>query len=229
MEIYTDGTYMQRNQSWHQEDSPWKAQQIARIISDNGVNFNEVCEIGCGAGNILKCLYDSHVIVSGDGYDVSSQAIDLCKSKEHVSLKFFCGDFLEDFSSTYDLAIVADVFEHVEDYLGFLRKLRPRAAHKVFHIPLDLSVQTVLRGTPLKRVREIVGHLHYFTCETALESLRHVGYEIIDWRYTSSGLDLPNRSFMQRLAQWPRWLCYKISPEWTVRVLGGYSLLVLGK
>ena len=76
-----------------------------------------------------------------------------------------------------------DVFEHVEDYFGFLRKLREKAEYKIFHIPLDLSVQTVLRSSPIIKGRKSVGHIHYFTKETALETLKDTGYEIIDYFY----------------------------------------------
>ena len=42
-----------------------------------------------------------------------------------------------------ETALLMDtVLEHLEDYFGFLRKLKTRATYKVFHIPLDLSVQT---------------------------------------------------------------------------------------
>jgi hypothetical protein len=30
--IYQDGTYLENNSSWHEEDSPFKAGQIKRII-----------------------------------------------------------------------------------------------------------------------------------------------------------------------------------------------------
>ena len=45
----------------------------------------------------------------------------------------------------FDLLLMLDVFEHVEDYIGLLRAVRSKAKQKLFHIPLDLSVQSVLR------------------------------------------------------------------------------------
>jgi hypothetical protein len=121
------------------------------------------------------------------------------------------------------------VFEHVEDYLGFLRQMRPIAEFKVFHIPLDLSVQTVLRGAPLRRVREIVGHLHYFTKETALASLVHAGYSVMDFRYTAHALELPNRGWKAAVGRWPRKALSALNPDLNVRIMGGYSLLVLAQ
>ncbi len=62
-----------------------------------------------------------------------------------------------------------DVFEHVEDYFGFLRKIK--GEYKIFHIPLDLSMQTVLRATPIIANRKTLGNVHYFTKEIAIEAL----------------------------------------------------------
>ena len=56
-----------------------------------------------------------------------------------------------------------DVIEHVEDYFSFLRDIRTKSSYKLFHIPLEVSVQGVLRGKIFLRNRDLYGHLHYFT------------------------------------------------------------------
>ena len=125
--------------------------------------------------------------------------------------------------------MAVDVFEHIEDYFHFLRRLKTKGKHFIFHIPLDLSVQTVLRSHPIIRARKSVGHIHYFTKETALEVLKDTGYEIIDVFYTAGALELPNRGWRMKLLSIPRRLAFAVNKDWAVRVLGGYSLLVLAK
>jgi hypothetical protein len=49
------------------------------------------------------------------------------------------------------------------------------ARHKLFHIPLDLSVQAAIRKNGLLTRRDNFAHLHYFTKETALRTLTDVG------------------------------------------------------
>ena len=122
-----------------------------------------------------------------------------------------------------------DVFEHVEDYFGFLRDLKETAEHKIFHIPLDLSVQSVLRSSPLIKSRKSVGHIHYFSKETALETLKDTGYQIIDYFYTSGTLELPNRGWKASLLRTPRKIAFAISRDQAARIFGGFSLLVLAK
>jgi cyclopropane fatty-acyl-phospholipid synthase-like methyltransferase len=228
--IYSNGTYLTNNPSWHQEDSPWKAKQIAKIIQNNNIHPKTICEIGCGAGEILNCLsdiFDSKVVLSG--YEISPQAFELCKSKQKHNLSFTLQDLFDEKDSTFDILMAIDVFEHVEDYIGFLKEFRKKGTYKIFHIPLDLSVQTVLRSTPILKERQTAGHIHYFTKETALATLKDTGYEIVDYFYTNSSIDLPNRGWKANLLKLPREVFSLINKDISARILGGFSLLVIAK
>ena len=55
------------------------------------------------------------------------------------------------------------------------------------------------------------------------------GHEIIDWRYTSGRTELPNLGWKSRLMKGPRKLLFKLAPDFSARMLGGYSLLVLAR
>jgi cyclopropane fatty-acyl-phospholipid synthase-like methyltransferase len=225
--IYETGEYVERNPTYHVEDSSWKARQILRMIRKNSLEPGTVCEIGCGAGEILKQLQSN---MPDDteffGYEISPQAFALCQQRENERLHFYCEDLIKSDRSYFDLLLCIDVFEHVQDYIGFLRDLRGKARYKLFHIPLDMSAQWVMRGRPILREREQAGHLHYFMKETALAALRDAGYEVLDWTYTAGAIDNP-RSAKARLASWPRRLLMRLNQDLTVRMLGGYSLLVL--
>jgi len=128
----------------------------------------------------------------------------------------------------FDLLLMLDVFEHVEDYIGLVRDVRSKAKHKLFHIPLDLSVQAVIRRNGLLRRRDDHAHLHYFTKETALRTLTDVGYQIVDYFYTPRCIELGERP-VQRAARIPRKVSFAVAPDLTVRILGGYSLMVLAE
>jgi hypothetical protein len=227
--IYQTGEYVERNPTYHVEDSAWKANQILKMLEKHDLRPQSICEVGCGAGEILKQLQsglpeDTQFF----GFEISPQAFALCQERANDRLHFFCEDILTD-TRCFDLLLCLDVFEHVEDYLGFLRGLRYKANEfTIFHIPLDLSAQWVWRRAPLMRIREQAGHLHYFTKETALATLRDAGYEVVDWFYTPGAIANP-RSVKAKLASWPRRLLSTLNQDLVVRVLGGYSLLVLAK
>jgi 2-polyprenyl-3-methyl-5-hydroxy-6-metoxy-1,4-benzoquinol methylase len=211
------------------EDSPWKAKQILSIINKNNLNPKSIAEIGCGAGEILHQLYmkmDNDV--SFVGYEISQNAFDLCQQRKEDRLRFKMDGIFEE-TSSFDVIMVIDVFEHIEDYWGFLRNLSKMGNYKIFHIPLDISAQAVLRGSPFLRVRERVGHIHYFTKDTALATLRDTGHEIIDYFYTAGAVELSRRLLRTRLLRLPRKICYRINKDFAVRLLGGYSLMVLAK
>jgi hypothetical protein len=160
---------------------------------------------------------------------VSADAFALCRPKERKNLRFFLKDMLAEPDMAFDVVMAIDVFEHVEDYCGFLRQLRGKGNYKVFHVPLNLSVQTVLRGSPILEGRTRYGHIHYFTKETALATLSDVGYSVISWRYTSGSVELPTLGWKAALMTPARKLLFALSPDWAARLLGGYSLLVLAK
>ena len=228
--IYLDGEYARHNPTFAIEDSPWKARQVLKAIERNEIAPNSVCEVGCGAGEILSQLQRAMPPdVVFEGYEISPDAFRVAETRQNERLRFRCDDFIATPTPEYDLLLCLDVFEHVPDYLGFLEKLRPRAKYKVFHIPLDLSVQWLLRMKPILKERALVGHLHHFTRETALETLAWADYEIVDWFYTAGALDLPDKSLKQRVARVPRRLAYGLNPDLTVRILGGYALLVVAR
>ena len=130
---------------------------------------------------------------------------------------------------TFDLLLAIDVIEHVEDYISFIKSLKTFGDLKIFHIPLDLSAQSLLRAWPISELRRNVGHIHYFFKQSALETLEDCGYVIIDHCYTASRLELPNQAFSSQLMRLPRRLMFAANADFAVRLLGGYSLLVLAK
>jgi cyclopropane fatty-acyl-phospholipid synthase-like methyltransferase len=227
---YTSGQYLQNNPTWHVQDSAWKATQILRMIKKNQLSPASVCEVGCGAGEILVQLQQQMTAnVTFSGYEVSTQAYQLCANRRRDRLQFHLSNLLDYTGDAFDLLLVIDVFEHVEDYFGFLRGLRDKATYKIFHIPLDMSVQKVLRKKPIMRLREGVGHIHYFMRETAVATLRDCGYEIMDIFYTAEDLELHPQSFLARIGIFPRRMLFFMNQDLAAHLLGGFSLMVLAR
>ena len=228
--IYTDGTYLRNNPDWHVDDSPWKAKHVARMLDRHGIVPQTVCEIGCGAGEILRSL-STHLEPSTRffGYEISPNAYKICSQKANERFTFKLANLLDETDVRFDLVMAMDVFEHVEDYFGFLRKLREKAQYKIFHIPLELSAQEVLRGKPLLNARRTVGHIHHFSKETALATLEDCGYTVLDHFYTSGRTDLGGLGWKSQLMRLPRQALYKVNQDAAVRTLGGYSLLALAR
>ena len=227
-ELYADGSYLEKNPSWHVEDSQWKATQILKMLARNNLHPSSICEVGCGAGEILRQLHDRlDFDPKLTGYEISPQAYGMALERSSERLDFLLKDIFEDGTAIFDLALVIDVIEHVEDYHSFLRRLRSHAPHMIFHIPLEISANSALRPETMVQSRIRLGHLHYFTESTALDVLRVAGYEIIDWFYTASYTTFPHTSSRQHILDMVRRILFPRFPKATVRICGGYSLLAL--
>lgn len=226
-DLYTDGEYSRLHPDWHREHSPWKAARITELLARNRLVPGSVAEIGCGAGEILASLQKTlPPTCHFAGYDIAPAAIDMARPLENARLRFVLGDMIALAPPPCDLLLTIDVVEHIEDYLGFLKVIRPRAVQHIFHLPLDLSLVSMIQPVRLQWARDMVGHLHSFTAETALQALRNAGYTVQDQIFTAVELDLPSSSQQQRL-RFLRRCGRALSPKWTTRVLGGFSLLVL--
>jgi len=230
--IYINGEYFENNPTWDIEDSPWKANIINAIIERNRISFNDIVEVGCGAGGILTCLSEKNPhIQTLKGFDISPQAIMLAEKRKSERVNFYLDDFINNnLSTNVDVVLVIDVLEHISDYYGFLEKLKHKAKYFVFHIPLDLSCRTILKPHIMLQQRESVGHLHYFSEEMVWWFLKDSGFLIIDWEYTKPITDIKKSgSLKQYIKKKLRNFSYGINKKISVKLWGGYSLMILAK
>ena len=227
---YIEENYLKNNPDWDSSDAPWKALHVLKILKDNRIVFERVCEIGCGSGDILNIISNNLSTVTAVGFDISPHLEKFWKEHSvNKNIKFICGDFSKINTEIFDVLLMIDVFEHVRDPFTFLEEASKISKYFVFHIPLDLSVTTVARGYPLLNSRRKVGHIHYYTKDLALETLKETGYEIIEWRYTGASLSSPKRSFLTHLISPLRRFFYFLNRDLAVRLIGGDTLLVLAR
>lgn len=222
--LYTDGRYLDASGgNWHLEDAPFKAKYVDLMVRRHKLHPKTVCEIGCGAGGVLanlRQLWGTEPVFTG--FDISPQAHALSQQFSQPNLQFVLGDaFAQD--QTYDLVLVMDVVEHVENCFEFLRQARDKGTFKLYHIPLEITCSSALRDMLHEGYN--LGHIHHFSRSTALAALKHTGHKIIDTLYTPVAFECPKlwrtrvTNFARRLL--PQTIC--------ARLLGGYSLLVLAK
>ena len=221
---YRDGRYLSANPTWHAEDSAFKASQVKQAIERSGITPRSIVEVGCGAGGIVAELARTYPSVPCVGYEVSEDAHRLCAQHRASNLKYVLGNFVHA-DETADLVVCCDVFEHVDDYVGFIRALGAKARHLVFHIPLDLSVSNILLRQ-FDYLRGRYGHLHYFTRETALATLEYAGLKVRTEFLANGGIARAD-SAKKRLAAIPRVIVGAVSQELSCRLMGGYSLVVV--
>jgi len=183
-DLYTSGAYLQKNPLWHADESPWKANYVLQIIAKNSIAPKTICDVGCGAGEVLRLVQEGmNEGCTFWGYEISPQAFALCHSRANERLHFKLADIRQEKGAHFDLILLMDVLEHLEDYFTFWREIQPKSEYKIIHIPLDISARTVFWGDLIK-FRAAYEHIHYFIKDLAIQMLKDVGYEVVDYLYT---------------------------------------------
>ncbi len=226
-DIYNDNTYLNNNPDWHQEDAPFKTSKILQLLSNNKIPFHTVCEIGCGSGEILIQLSKKlESNIEFHGVDISAAAIEIAKKKETDQVKFELKDFTQSaLIAPYDLLLVIDVIEHIENYFEFLQNIASKGKYTLFHIPLDMSFWSLFREQMLIESKDRIGHIHNFTEDFIISILQDKGFKLIDKIYTEPLLK--NGNFKQKLIHQIRNILFRINKRFCTKTIGGYSIMVL--
>lgn len=226
---YTSDEYLKLNPSWDIEDAPWKAVMVSDILKSSGVTPDSICEVGCGAGGVLASLRRAYPRSELYGYDIAPAASQFWHRHAVEHINFQLGDFFTLNRKKYDVILLLDVIEHLMDPFTFLHNLSGLARYYIFHIPLDLSALSVLRESPILKIRQKVGHINYFTKNLALKLLQECEFEVLQWKYSNAAFNSPQRTWKTVLASIPRFIAYFLNKDWGVRALGGETLFVLSQ
>ncbi len=227
MSIYRNGEYWAQNDTFHEEHADAKVRDALSVLGD--ISPKSVIDIGCGSGRHLKLICDAFQC-RGVGIDVSPVAIERAQSVNGSNMVLYVNRDLDDEDGAYDLALNFDVFEHVDDYIGFLRKLHGRATYYVFSIPVDFTVSAAIRDRYMY-AREAFGHLHYFTKKSAIATLDYTGFDVIRAKVCDGTMHnlRTNPGLKQFALLGPRLILNAISKDLAMKFLGGASLMVLAK
>jgi SAM-dependent methyltransferase len=102
-ERYTDGAYLEHAPDWHAGDAEWKAGKVFEMIERHRLQPSSVCDVGCGAGEVLARLRRRmSASTTFCGFDISPQAIALARAKAAANLTFENLDFSRDTSQVFD-------------------------------------------------------------------------------------------------------------------------------
>jgi SAM-dependent methyltransferase len=226
---YLDGSYLDANPTWHDEDAPIKAGWVVEILGAHPeISLGSICDVGCGTGGVLESLRDRlGKDVRLTGFEPSQDAVRIAREKRPELQIIERGARAED--GPFDVAVVLDVFEHVEDYLGFLRGLQGLADRYVFLVPLDMTGLNIALPRQFMELRETLGHLHHFSPQTARASLTDTGYQIVESRFMLVADDEAGLPAHRRIVRRVRRVGWRLAPDFTARMIGGLALLVLAQ
>lgn len=228
---YQTGQYWDVHSSFHEEDAGFKVANFRRLIGLTRSDTADLSllDIGCASGEFLRRLrphFDGRLV----GCDLSTAAIDRAKASTTAGAIDFELGSVDDLDETFDIVTLNDVFEHVDDYIGFLRQVRDVGTTFYFHIPLDMYVLSLARHTYMSARRRF-GHLHYFTPPSAVATLECCGYEVVAQSINSVARHAARTKprLRTRAAVVPRIVGHRVSPAWSANWLKDATLSVVAQ
>ena len=227
--LYTEGNYRQSNEDWHDEDAPVKAHEICAFLKKNEISFRSCADIGCGTGRVVKIMA-SYFDADFFGYEISDIALAMAEQKPK-NVNFIVGDFFDVTElPSYDLIMLNDVLEHVPDFFSFLNKVRRYTRYILLRVPIEINVLHTLTNRQAYNRRRL-GHLHYFSKDTALSTVEECDLAIVDWQYVFDSINMPHtsRSLLKIALKAPRIVSRRLFPDLGVRLFGGAGILILAR
>ncbi len=236
--IYDSGEYLKNNPEWGRDDSLWKVKHIFNVLPHNFIEANfkrtgiKVADIGCGRGGIIgnftEKLKEKGCRVSRSaGFDISDIPLKMARA-EWKNIEFVNGS-VKDIKENYEIGLVIDIVEHVEDPDEFLRTCATHCKYLILHIPLDDHYNSRFRNLR-PYLKETLGHIHYFNTGSALEMVKRNGLNVLNHIYTP-GFMLPTsrKRIIAQAGLIPKFILGMISKSLCARVLGGHSLMILAE
>lgn len=169
-------------------------QQIARQVRRLG--RGPILDVGAAQGILGQLLAEAGVALERDAVEPNPAWAE--HARPYYRAVHACGIEEADLpDDTYRVVVCADVLEHLPDPVGALRRLRRTAtADAVFIVSLPnvahLAVRLLLLFGRFPRMERGIldrTHLHFFTRDTAIATLREAGLEVTKARATGIPLD----------------------------------------
>ncbi len=105
---------------------------IDKMLSLLGSEVKNVCDVGCGVGNLLLALEDR--LIDAKGIDTSDESLCLARAKiTSPRIKLEKKSALE-LDEQFDLVFLTDTLEHIEDDKRMIRFLHEKIVKKDGHL-----------------------------------------------------------------------------------------------
>jgi len=186
--MYEGDLYAEKNPTWHEEDAPWKAGHIERMIRETRYRPIKYAR---------SVRHRRYPFDAGEGFSVGCVSAmrslprrSIGPSRRNAAYEILSQGYAGRERSAFRFVLAIDVIEHVEDYISFIKKLREFATYKIFHIrwtcPRSRCSGVAHHGASAQRRSPAL-----FFKQTALATLEDCGYTIVDHRYTASVWNCP--------------------------------------
>jgi SAM-dependent methyltransferase len=143
---------------------------VAQIVEN--LPHRTIIDLGCGNGGLIAEFLKRGIQGRFAGADISESAIRY--AKENVpGADFFCLDLINNgLIENYDIAVLSEVLEHLENDAAILEKLAPRVKYVIVSVP----------GGPANKVDTHYGHFRNYPGQLMAERLDNAGFDVVYFR-----------------------------------------------
>jgi SAM-dependent methyltransferase len=156
------------------ESTEWKIPSLESVAPSR--EFSSIAEVGCFTGDVIGNIF-AEVNVSRIGFDVQRDAIGEA-ARRYPQCTFLAEDFFHS-SERFDVIILSDIVEHIEDDAGLLRTALTRAQVVLMNLPLEKKWSTIFRKYGPD---DSSGHLRSYSRKSALSLLADSSANILGMR-----------------------------------------------
>lgn len=155
------------------ETIEWKIPNLMQVIPAT-FQPNTVAEIGCFAGHVIgNLLINGIKDFERFGFDINEKALQSGKNS-YPNVVFSNQDIFQS-EFKYDLVILCDIVEHIEEDLEFLKKCQSISHKILLNLPLEKSLATINRKYGYS---DPSGHLRAYSYRNAAKLIDNAGYQI---------------------------------------------------
>lgn len=222
--------YLDKNPDMHIGDSTMKVKQINRVIPSS-LKIESLLDVACGAGLITIEMTKKIKPKYAAGIDISEAMINKAKIIDQNNLVIWKVVDLFKYKPKrkFDLVTCIDILEHINDDLGFLKKIATLGKYFVIKTPLEDSwFSRLLRNSkifdPWKDSENRYGHIHHYNERTLLNLINQCGLKI----EKAISIPMPKRTkFAWEIFRLLFYPISFVSMEKMVRISGGFKIYLL--
>lgn len=223
-EFYTEGYSLpdpaeaERMGRWRALGARSKAGHVVSLCGRAGVRPRSLVEIGCGDGALLAELAARGLAPVLDGFELSPPAAELARARGVARrVDVFDGLTVPAEDSSYDLAVLSHVLEHVPEPISLLREAARVAPAVLVEVPLEDNRSAAREEKRDEAAR--IGHVQFFDRAAVRSLFRVAGLDVR--AELSDPLPYAHHAFFARtrgerataaLKTGVRWAAWRVAP-----------------
>ncbi len=194
---YYDDKYLTQHPDLDYKHASWKALLISSLLTFNKVKKSiRVLDIGCGSGQIMSEFSKIVNVSIGVGVDLSAGHLQVARRK-NPQFSYFqaSADHLPFSNSSFDVGIMTDLLEHVENVELVLTEAKRVCKSLLIKVPLEGCLEGwIIHKLLLPDFRDRCGHVQAFNLNSihklseqngrivVKEVLAYTPFDLSDWQ-----------------------------------------------